>query len=142
MLIEDRPFSRLLRCVRDNDATSTPDEVKGFVRPGLRRRPNLSRMSFVELLYADAPREAYEQIVRDAVTTGVAEAELEALRAERDVALRVRSQRERLRRREAELSALYETAQDLTAIRDVDPILQAIVWRARQLLGPTSRTCR
>ena len=35
---------------------------------------------------------------------------------------------------EAELSALYETASDLTAIRDVDTILAAIVRRARQLL--------
>lgn len=91
--------------------------------------------SFVELLYADAPREAYEQVVRDAAASGAGEVELDVLRTERDVALRVRSQRERLRRREAELSALYETAQDLTAIRDVDPILQAIVRRARQLLG-------
>ena len=37
--------------------------------------------------------------------------------------------------REAELSALYETASDLTAIRDVDAILAAIVRRARQLLN-------
>ena len=41
----------------------------------------------------------------------------------------------RQRSREAELSALYETASDLTAIRDVDPILAAIVGRARQLLN-------
>nr|WP_253942749.1 GAF domain-containing protein [Nocardioides sp. zg-1230] len=39
-----------------------------------------------------------------------------------------------MRSREAELSALYETASDLTAIRDVDTILAAIVRRARQLL--------
>ncbi|HEV7146923.1 MAG TPA: GAF domain-containing protein, partial [Pedococcus sp.] len=38
------------------------------------------------------------------------------------------------RQREAELSALYETANDLTAIRDVDAILSAIVRRARSLL--------
>src|SRR6476469_2989781 len=35
---------------------------------------------------------------------------------------------------EAVLSALYETASDLTAIRDVDTSLAAIVRRARQLL--------
>ena len=33
------------------------------------------------------------------------------------------------------MTALYETASDLTAIRDVDTILAAIVRRARQLLG-------
>ena len=40
----------------------------------------------------------------------------------------------RHRGREAELSALYDTANDLTAIRDLDTILTAIVRRARQLL--------
>jgi GAF domain-containing protein len=39
------------------------------------------------------------------------------------------------RRRESELLALYETARDLTATRDVDRVLQAIVRRARQLLS-------
>jgi hypothetical protein len=41
----------------------------------------------------------------------------------------------RQRAREAELSALYDTASDLTAIRDLDAILAAIVRRARQLLN-------
>ncbi|MFD0330878.1 helix-turn-helix domain-containing protein [Streptacidiphilus monticola] len=39
------------------------------------------------------------------------------------------------RRREAQLSALFETATDLAASRDLDTVLQAIVRRARQLLG-------
>ncbi|MFY0407667.1 helix-turn-helix domain-containing protein [Solicola sp. PLA-1-18] len=42
---------------------------------------------------------------------------------------------ERLRVREARLAALYATANDLTAIRDVGEILEAIVGRARQLIG-------
>lgn len=42
---------------------------------------------------------------------------------------------ERLRVREARLAALYATASDLTAIRDVQEILAAIVRRARQMLG-------
>ena len=42
---------------------------------------------------------------------------------------------ERLRVREARLAALYATASDLTAIRDVQEILEAIVRRARQMLG-------
>ena len=48
--------------------------------------------------------------------------------------MRIHEQMERQRSREAELSALYETARDLTAIRDLDAILAAIVRRARQLL--------
>ena len=51
------------------------------------------------------------------------------------MAVRLREQMERQRSREAELTALYETANDLIAIRDVDAILAAIVRRARQLLG-------
>ncbi|WP_051941575.1 helix-turn-helix domain-containing protein [Phaeacidiphilus oryzae] len=39
------------------------------------------------------------------------------------------------RRREAELTALFETAGDLAAQRDLDAVLKAIVRRARALLG-------
>jgi GAF domain-containing protein len=38
-------------------------------------------------------------------------------------------------RREAELLALSDSARDLTSLRDLDRVLQAIVRRARQLLG-------
>lgn len=38
-------------------------------------------------------------------------------------------------RRTRELAALYETAGDLSALRDVDQVLAAIVRRSRQLLG-------
>ncbi|HST40908.1 MAG TPA: GAF domain-containing protein [Conexibacter sp.] len=51
---------------------------------------------------------------------------------DRDELLR---QLEHHRARESELLALYETAHDLTALRDVDRVLQAIVRRARQLLS-------
>ena len=39
------------------------------------------------------------------------------------------------RRREAELSALFDTAGDLAALRDLDAVLRSIVRRARMLLG-------
>lgn len=42
---------------------------------------------------------------------------------------------EDLQRRTRQLEALYETAGDLTALRDVDKVLEAIVRRSRQLLG-------
>ncbi|MBB4662216.1 helix-turn-helix domain-containing protein [Conexibacter arvalis] len=56
-------------------------------------------------------------------------------RADVDLALQVLGQLERHRTRERELLALYETAHDLTALRDVDRVLGAIVRRARQLLS-------
>jgi len=58
-------------------------------------------------------------------------AELEGART---LALRVRAILDQRRRREAELSALYETANDLAALREVDDVLWAIVHRARLLL--------
>ena len=49
-------------------------------------------------------------------------------------ALSVRDLLASRRRREQELSALYETAGDLSSLRDLEAVLQAIVRRARQLL--------
>ena len=81
--------------------------------------------TFLDLLYADAPREAYDELLE---RLGEDAADQHAL------ALQVRERMARHRGREAELSALYDTANDLTAIRDLDTILTAIVRRARQLL--------
>jgi PAS domain-containing protein len=81
--------------------------------------------TFLDLLYADAPREAYDELLE---RLGEVASDQHAL------ALQVRERMARHRGREAELSALYDTANDLTAIRDLDTILTAIVRRARQLL--------
>src|SRR5689334_4418580 len=89
---------------------------------------------FLDLLYGEAPREAFDTVVTAAMEAGLEGEELDRLRRHRAVALRIREQMERQRQREAEMSALYETASDLTAIRDVDEILTAIVRRARSLL--------
>ncbi|HSE71745.1 MAG TPA: GAF domain-containing protein [Nocardioidaceae bacterium] len=94
----------------------------------------MTRPSFLDLLYAEAPREAFDDLVARAEQDGTSDEELAWLREQRTLALRLREQMARQKQREAELSALYETANDLTAIRDVDAILTAIVRRARQLL--------
>ncbi|XVX18781.1 helix-turn-helix domain-containing protein [Actinomycetota bacterium] len=65
-------------------------------------------------------------------------AELSAVGADptaRDHALRIRSAAERRKRREAELTALVETARELTSTADTDSVLTAIVRRARALIG-------
>ena len=90
--------------------------------------------SFVELLYSEAPREAFDATLADAVKALKPGPGLDQLRREHATSLRLLEQMERRRQREAELSALYDTANDLTGIRDVDAILTAIVRRARQLL--------
>jgi GAF domain-containing protein len=91
--------------------------------------------SFLDLLYDEAPRAAFDEVVAATERGGATPDELAELRREYDVALRLRELIARQRSREAELSALYDTASDLTAIRDVDAILAAIVRRARQLLN-------
>jgi K+-sensing histidine kinase KdpD len=92
---------------------------------------------FLELLLAGASRDELEAAVTDAEAAGASTDELAAIRHEHELALQVHEQMARQRSREAELSALYDTAHDLTAIRDLDGILAAIVRRARQLCTPT-----
>ncbi|HYH72052.1 MAG TPA: helix-turn-helix domain-containing protein [Nocardioides sp.] len=53
----------------------------------------------------------------------------------RDLALQVRAVTDLRRRREQELEALVETAQDLATLDDPALVLEAIVLRARTLLG-------
>jgi len=91
--------------------------------------------SFLDLLYDEAPRASFDEVVAAAERDGAGPEALAELRRQYDVALRLRDLIARQRSREAELSALYDTASDLTAIRDVDAILAAIVRRARQLLN-------
>ncbi|MFJ5972512.1 helix-turn-helix domain-containing protein [Streptomyces sp. NPDC093060] len=90
---------------------------------------------YLELLARDAPVEAYEQPVLLARAEGQPADRIAALERAKFSALRVRSELEGRRRREAELSALFETAHDLAGLRDLDAVLQAIVQRARSLLG-------
>ncbi len=89
---------------------------------------------FLEMLLAGASREDLDLVVAEAEVSGSTPEQLGALREQHALAMRIHEQMERQRSREAELSALNETARDLTAIRDLDAILAAIVRRARQLL--------
>lgn len=95
----------------------------------------MTSFSFIDLLDEESTPDAFYKRLRDAERKFTEPAQLDALRKEFAIAMRVRSTMEWYRRRESELSALYETANDLTAIRDVDAVLFAIVHRARQLLS-------
>ncbi|GGN49622.1 cyclic diguanylate phosphodiesterase [Streptomyces albiflavescens] len=90
---------------------------------------------FLELLARGASADAYEQPVLLARAEGRPPERIAALEQAKLLALRVRSEIEGRRRREAELSALFATAHDLAGLRDLDAVLQAIVQRARSLLG-------
>ncbi|MGW1597209.1 helix-turn-helix domain-containing protein [Streptomyces sp. NPDC002343] len=94
-----------------------------------------AEVPYLDLLARDASVEAFEQPVLRARAAAEPAARIAALEEARLLALRVRAELEGRRRREAELSALFETAHDLAGLRDVDAVLQAIVQRARSLLG-------
>ncbi|MDT9684047.1 GAF domain-containing protein [Streptomyces sp. TRM76323] len=91
--------------------------------------------SYLELLARGAAAEAYDRPVLLARADGADAATLAELERAKRLALRVRAELEGRRRREAELSALFETAHDLAGLRDLDAVLRAIVQRARSLLG-------
>ncbi|MGI5286903.1 helix-turn-helix domain-containing protein [Nonomuraea polychroma] len=90
---------------------------------------------FLELLAREASAVEFEGPIIEARARGADPAEIEELEQAKVAALKVRDLLKRRARREAELSALYDTAGDLAALRDLDAVLEAIVHRARQLLA-------
>lgn len=90
---------------------------------------------FLELLAREASAVEFEGPVLEARASGADAAILEELERAKVEALKVRELLRRRAKREAELTALYDTAGDLAALRDLDAVLEAIVHRARQLLG-------
>nr|WP_233515830.1 GAF domain-containing protein [Nocardiopsis sp. L17-MgMaSL7] len=77
----------------------------------------------------------YERPVLRARSDGSDAETVSALESAKFAALRVRSVLRDRQRRESELSALFETANDLAGMRSLDQVLRAIVERARHLLG-------
>ncbi|WP_218155943.1 helix-turn-helix domain-containing protein [Nonomuraea wenchangensis] len=96
--------------------------------------PLMSRR-YLELLAREASAVEFEGPIVEARARGADAAEIEELEQAKIEALKVRALLRRRARREAELSALYDTAGDLAALRDLDAVLEAIVHRARQLLA-------
>ncbi|WP_336323082.1 helix-turn-helix domain-containing protein [Streptomyces lavendofoliae] len=97
--------------------------------------PSADPAAYLGLLARGAPADAYDRPVLLARASGAGPAALAGLEHAKRLALRVRAELEGRRRREAELSALFETAHDLAGLRDLDAVLRAIVQRARSLLG-------
>ena len=90
---------------------------------------------FLDLLLRDAPPVEYERPVLRARAEGADPDVVASLENAKMTALRVRSVLRDRQRRESELSALFETANDLAGMRSLDRVLQAIVERARHLLN-------
>jgi GAF domain-containing protein/sugar diacid utilization regulator len=94
----------------------------------------MSILAMMELLVREAAPVDFEGPVAAARARGEDPKVIAEFERARTLALRVRAILDQRRRREAELSALYETANDLAALREVDDVLWAIVHRARLLL--------
>ncbi|MCX5380148.1 helix-turn-helix domain-containing protein [Streptomyces sp. NBC_00091] len=86
------------------------------------------------LLAQGAPAEAFARPSAAARAAGAPAGELAALEEATRVALEVHRTLIQHRTREAELTALFDTAGDLAALRDLDSVLRAITHRAKQLL--------
>ncbi|MCX3061219.1 helix-turn-helix domain-containing protein [Streptomyces beihaiensis] len=97
--------------------------------------PTAALRQLVELLATDASAEQYTAVAARARAAGVGERDLREIDQAVTTALGVRQVLRRQRRREAELTALFDTASDLAALRDLDAVLHSIVRRARSLLG-------
>jgi len=95
----------------------------------------MSTLALLELLIREAAPVEFEAPVLAARSRGEDPEVIAELERARTLALQVRAILEQRRRREAELSALFETANDLAALREVDAVLQAIVHRAKVLLA-------
>lgn len=88
----------------------------------------------LELLDRRAPVESVAQVAASAAADGASRDELATIERAIETTLRIRRTLAEHHRREAELSALFDTASDLAQLRDTDAVLRSIVRRARMLL--------
>ena len=92
-------------------------------------------LRLVELLSEEASDEDFDRLAATVADAGTGE-HREALLLALARGARLREMLAHHKRREQETQALFETARDLTSLRDVDEVLAAIVQRVRQLLHP------
>ncbi|MEE1825523.1 GAF domain-containing protein [Streptomyces sp. BE20] len=107
------------------------DRAANDLQPG--SAPALRKL--LDLLASGAATEDFTDVLAEARRRGAPAAVLDEIDEATWQALRVHRTLRQHRRREAELTALFDTAGDLAASRDLDTVLQAIVRRARMLLG-------
>ncbi|MEW2417226.1 GAF domain-containing protein [Streptomyces sp. NPDC046866] len=104
-----------------------PDPAPGPAAAALRE--------LLGLLRQGAPVERFTGLAQQVRAAGAGPAEQALVEEAAQVALDIRRTLDQHRRRQAELTALFDTAGDLAALRDPDAVLRAIVHRARMLLG-------
>jgi hypothetical protein len=95
--------------------------------------PDAAVRQLLDLLANDASGEQLAHVAVEA-RPHLDAAGMARLEEATELALRIRHTLTEHRRREAELTALFDTARDLSKLRDLDEVLRSIVRRARQLL--------
>ena len=113
---------------------ATRDGAPAHLPPVSATMADVTGADFLELLARDAAAVEFEGPLLAARAAGADSDTLAGLEHAKALALQVRAVLESRRRRETELSALFETASDLAALTDLDEVLTAIVRRARALL--------
>lgn len=92
-------------------------------------------LRLIDLLAADPTDDQLTAPLRDLERNRSAPEAVAAVRQATATARAVKRTLDQRRRREAELAALFDTAGDLAASRNLDAVLRAIVHRARTLLA-------
>ncbi|MFE7482709.1 helix-turn-helix domain-containing protein [Streptomyces sp. NPDC057552] len=108
--------------------------LTGVTAPGPQHSAVALR-GLLDLLARGAAAEEFDRPAATARQAGATAAELDGIAEATAVALRIRRTLSQHRVREAQLTALFDTASDLAALRDLDAVLRAIVHRAKLLLG-------
>ncbi|WP_438816967.1 helix-turn-helix domain-containing protein, partial [Streptomyces clavuligerus] len=112
------------------------DDPSGNGRPGAGPPTVAAALrELLDLLASGAPGERLGRPAAGARAAGAGPREQAAVDEATRVAHDIHRTLTQHRRREAELAALFDTAGDLAALRDLDAVLRAIVHRARTLLG-------
>jgi hypothetical protein len=113
----------------------TTASATAIVAAARARMAPVGTTEFLDLLAREAAPIEFEGPLVRARAAGASPDALTELETAKVAALRVRALLDRRRRREEELSGLFDTANDLAGLRDLDAVLHAIVHRARTLLG-------
>lgn len=111
-----------------------------IARAPLREVPDSSgavQAKLLSLLRRNAPVDEFTALLRSVKELGNVDIPPETLAQSVEAGLALRERLVQQEQRERGLVAVIETARDLTALRDIELVLQAIVRRARQLVGCT-----
>ncbi|MER0245058.1 GAF domain-containing protein [Streptomyces sp. HSW2009] len=92
-------------------------------------------LAVLELLAKQAPMEWYEALTEEARQQGLSAQETNRLERAKRLGLIVHTQVQRHQRRESGLSALVDTARELSHPQDLHTVLRAVTRRSRLLLG-------